>query len=141
MKLLAFLVLLFFAACATSPVLPDQAVPVPSGRIYLFETPSPDRTAQLVIVRDVGWVGGGCYKGIFLNEEKAARLDTGERVNFYLPPGEWFVRVGQDPDGLALCGVQQQFWIQKKVQLAPHEVRQFRLALYPHLELSELMQE
>ncbi|QMR80091.1 hypothetical protein HV097_04575 [Enterobacter roggenkampii] len=92
MKLLFIsVVALCLAGCATEAVLPSQAKQAPKERLLKFQSPGVGEQAKLIVVRDKGFLGSGCFVGVYLNQEKAAILDPGEKAEFYLNPGEWNV--------------------------------------------------
>ena len=92
MKLLFIsVVALCLAGCATEAVLPSQAKQAPNDRLLKFQSPGVGEQAKLIVVRDKGFLGSGCFVGVYLNQEKAAILDPGEKAEFYLKPGEWNV--------------------------------------------------
>lgn len=75
------------SGCATQAVLPNQAKLAPKERVFKYQSPQVN-SAQLIVVRDNGFLGGGCYFGVYVDGERSASLNPGERVNFYLPAGE-----------------------------------------------------
>ena len=92
MKLLFIsVVALCLAGCATEAVSPSQAKQAPKERLLKFQSPGVGEQAKLIVVRDKGFLGSGCFVGVYLNQEKAAILDPGEKAEFYLKPGEWNV--------------------------------------------------
>lgn len=103
--------------CATTPMPPSQAAQVASDRLLAFQERSADATGTLVVTRDKGLLGGGCYYGFFINDVLAARFDVAETASFYIEPGELVLRSGRDPKGRALCGLSQQEWTQRETIL------------------------
>ncbi|WP_145482742.1 cupin domain-containing protein [Yersinia rohdei] len=89
-KILMVILLLTLSGCATTAVKPSNALQAPKERIFLYQDSSAD-AAQLTVVRDSGFLGGGCFAAVFLNGKKAASLNPGEKVKFYLPAGEWMI--------------------------------------------------
>jgi hypothetical protein len=89
------------AGCATAPVSLAQAKAVPSDRIYAFAQ-APGSVGSITFVRDKGMMGAGCYMAVFINGQRAAMLDTGEKVTVTVAAGR--VNVGAGPDGAGLCG-------------------------------------
>lgn len=91
---------LFFAAtlislsgCATQAVLPEQAEQAPQNRVLKYQDKTTDKNATLIVVRDSGYLGSGCFTGVYLNDEKAAILNPAEKAIFHLKPGEWSVAI------------------------------------------------
>lgn len=89
-KLILFFALITLSGCATTAVQPGEAKPVPPERIFLYQNSASDG-AKLTVVRDSGFLGGGCYYGFYINGKRAASLDAGEKVEFSLPAGEWML--------------------------------------------------
>lgn len=79
------------SGCATEAVLPSQANQAPNERLLKYQSHIDGEQAKLIVVRDKGYLGSGCFVGVYLNHEKAAILDPGEKAEFYLKPGEWNV--------------------------------------------------
>jgi hypothetical protein len=96
---------LMLAACATKPVRPDAAIQVPQDRLIGYQSPVAGG-GEITIVRDRGMLGGGCYAGISINGKLAAKVDTGERANFYLAAGRNVV--SSVLTGGGLCGMNSQ---------------------------------
>ncbi|MHC8354257.1 hypothetical protein ACYZTL_03205 [Pseudomonas sp. LB3P81] len=86
--------------CSTTAVPVDVAVAAPSERVMLYQKNGPDM-GRLVLVRDSGMLGSGCFASLFVDGERAARLDTKEKVVFYLPAGEHLL--GAALEGKGLC--------------------------------------
>jgi len=105
MKLfLGALALIALAGCATSPVPSDQAISAPSERLLSHQADLPG-AGKITVIRDSGFLGGGCYATIFLNGGRVAKLDPKEKATFILPPGEWVV--GAALEGSGLCGANE----------------------------------
>lgn len=81
---------IFLAGCATSAVPLNQAKEAPKVRIFAYQD-FVKNGATLTVVRDKGFLGGGCFYGLYVNKERVASLDTSEKVNLKLPPGEWMI--------------------------------------------------
>ena len=80
----------------------NKVVAAPVDRLFLFQQHA-DGYGTIVITRDIGMVGGGCYLGLLVDGQLAAKLDTGERASFHLAPGEHIV-TSTWVDGRGLCG-------------------------------------
>lgn len=115
--------------CATTPMPPGQAASVAPDRLVAFQEKSTDASGTLIVTRDEGFLGGGCYSGFFINDILAARFDVAETAKFYVQPGELVLRSGRDPQGRALCGVGQQEWTQRETILRDGETKYFRLSI------------
>jgi len=92
-KLLFMLALFSLSGCATEAVLPSQAKPAPAERVLKYQQSMKSTDATLIVVRDKGYLGSGCFTGVYLNNEKAAVLNPGEKAIFHLPAGEWSVAI------------------------------------------------
>lgn len=105
MKLLTgALALVLLVGCATSPVPNAQAVSAPADRVLTHQDDLPG-AGKITVIRDSGFLGSGCYATIFLNGDRAAKLDPKEKATFILPPGEWVV--GAALEGSGLCGANE----------------------------------
>lgn len=96
----ASILIALLTGCATSAVTIDNAKPAPAERVLLSNTKSTD--AKITIIRDSGFMGGGCYVEVYLNDALAAKLDTAEKVTFNVKSGELIL--GSKLSGSALCG-------------------------------------
>lgn len=90
-KLFLVLAILGLAGCATEAVLPSQAKQAPADRLLKYQQIKKENDATLIVVRDKGFLGSGCFTGVYFNGEKVAILDPGEKATFHLSPGEWSV--------------------------------------------------
>ncbi|QLQ28070.1 MAG: hypothetical protein HZT39_07210 [Pseudoxanthomonas sp.] len=85
-----------------------------------------------MLTRDRGFLGSGCYYGFFINNELAARIDNSETATFVVPVGELVLRVGRDPSGRALCGMDKEEWTQRETIFREGEKKYFRLSIDPN---------
>ncbi|EFB4108331.1 hypothetical protein C0X82_000856 [Escherichia coli O53] len=99
-KMLLGALIILLSGCATTVVPPSAAISAPSDRVYKFQSYI-DNSGKLIVVRDQGMVGGGCYATIYINGERVAKLDTKEKATFNIPVGEW--AVGTNLEGKGLC--------------------------------------
>lgn len=106
--LLAFVGTFQLAGCAgfikTNQVSVEQGVPVPTDRLFAFREQAPN-TVAVVVTRDSGFLGGGCYLAIEADRKLVSRMDTGEKVTFFLTPSTHELTVAPDPSGRGLCSV------------------------------------
>lgn len=123
--LLACLVL---TGCASTPVAPKDARPVPAERVAATNATG---DAEIVVVRDVGVAAAGCYLALLVNRQLAARMDPGESVRLRVPSGELLLAAAPDPEGKALCGLFKDMRVQREFALKPGETKHFRLAVGP----------
>ncbi len=101
-KILIAALVLCVAGCSTNPVPLIKASNAPTDRIFNHQLHK-DGYAQLIVIRDSGITGSGCYAAVFVNGEKSALLKPSEKTALYLPPGEY--EVGAASDGAALCAM------------------------------------
>ncbi|WP_157572301.1 hypothetical protein [Nevskia soli] len=120
---------LALSACATTPVSLDAAKQTPAERVLAFQQPPSGTPSSIVVTRDKGFLGGGCYYALLINGTLAARFDTGETAKFFMEPGEILLRAGRDPEGKALCAAGQDDWTQRETVLHPQETKYFRLSI------------
>ncbi len=105
MKRMALLLIaMLMAGCATHAPKPSEIRPVPADRLEAFQSPA-DGDATLVVTRDLGFMGGGCFLAVFIDGKEAARIDTGERATFHVPAGHHVL--GTWNAGKALCGYRE----------------------------------
>ncbi len=117
-----------FLGCATTPVSPDLARAVPKERILGHQYKSLNNNSTLIVTRDEGFLGGGCFLGFYVNGILVARFDTGEIAQFYIEPGEILLKVTQDPEGKGLCAIKGGFnGTQRETILKPGDVKRFRI--------------
>lgn len=89
----------FIVACATTPTPLDQAKTVPDERVYVYN-PKLDEKVRAVFVRDEGFVGSAVQMHLYVNGNKVASFDPGERLDLYLSSGEYiFGVIPTDPFG------------------------------------------
>ncbi len=117
------------AGCATTPVSVMQAKQAPVSRLPAFQTKLSETTSTLVVTRDAGFLGGGCYYTLSINGTLAARLDVAKTARFFVVPGEILLRAGRDPQGKGLCGFGKDEWTQRETMIRPHETKYFRLSI------------
>lgn len=127
--LIVILFVLLTSGCATTPIQMSAAKQAPTDRVLAFQTPGGDQTATLTVIRDEGFLGSGCYYAVWVNRILAARLDVAEYARFYVEPGEILLRVGRDPQGKGLCGLEPDNWTQRETLLKPGERKSFRLSI------------
>lgn len=108
MKLLPILLATFaLAGCATSAIHSSAATPVPPEQIYRTERLPAEGNARVVFVRDTGMLGAAVFVHLYIDGDRAASLDPGQKVEFIVAPGEHTFGVkGTDPFGVrAMTGV------------------------------------
>ena len=96
-KILLLLITIGVVGCSTEPVLPQNAKEV-NAAVEFHHKPD---TTEVTIIRDKGFVAGGCAITSYVNGVPVAELETGEKVRAYLPAGE--VIIGAGFAGKGLC--------------------------------------
>ncbi len=81
----------------------DKPDPVPKERLLGFQQPL-DNASTLVVRRDIGMLGGGCYVAVMIDRTVAARIGIGEVASFQVPAGERIVGIDTDTADTTLCG-------------------------------------
>ncbi|NNJ15576.1 DUF2846 domain-containing protein [Pseudomonas putida CSV86] len=116
--LIAGLALMAVAGCATSPIPAEQADPVPSSRLFAFQSPSKDQ-AVIVVTRDTGFTGGGCNTKVSIDGRRAAEIGPGETAKFYVSPGERMLSASSCGSGLK----------ERETTIQPGGTKRFRISI------------
>jgi hypothetical protein len=74
------------AGCGTANTHDTAIRDAVANRIFVYQAPG-GGDATLLVVRDNGLFGGGCSSQIFIDNQFAAQLETGEQASFHLPSG------------------------------------------------------
>ncbi|MCW3150116.1 3-isopropylmalate dehydratase [Stutzerimonas stutzeri] len=117
--------LLFLAGCSSWQPDPEDIEPVPAERVLAYQQPL-ENAGEVVVTRDFGWRGGGCYIAVLIDRELAARIHVGERVSFQVPAGARIVSIGTDPLDDTLCG-KLSLRREKLAQVVPAQTLEFRV--------------
>ena len=133
MKKILIVGLLCLTGCvsSTTPISASSAKGVPTDRLRAYQEQSSPDDATLIVTRDVGRAGSGCYSGFMINGKLAARFDVGETARFHVPPGELLLKNGVDPEGRGLCGVPEHHWTVRETIMKPGDRKYFRLSYSP----------
>jgi hypothetical protein len=99
----AALPLLLLAGCSSWKAAPEDVTPVPVERLLGYQEPL-DTGGQLLVNRDFGGMGGGCYVAILVDRKVAARIAVGEQASFQVPSGTRVLGIGIDEMDDTLCG-------------------------------------
>jgi hypothetical protein len=86
-------ILIWTAACSTTPITVESGQPVPTERIYKpeFTVQSSGRTAKVSFLRDSGLLGVACIDKVLVNGDAVFSIRAGEYQSIYLPPGQYFL--------------------------------------------------
>ena len=87
--------------CATHPVPTSEALPVPTDRVFAFQTPIDKPSGTLIVVRDKGLSASGCPMAFYIDGTLAAHLRTGESTTLVVPAGARILGAG--PAGKGMC--------------------------------------
>lgn len=96
-KIIIALLVTGLVGCSTEPVSPKYAKEIPPSSQFQKKP----KTTGVTIIRDKGFISGGCAITSYINGIRLAELETGEKVTAYLPAGE--VIVGAGFAGRGLC--------------------------------------
>ncbi|BDM23610.1 3-isopropylmalate dehydratase [Pseudomonas sp. LRP2-20] len=113
----------FLAGCSTSPVPLNEATQAPASRVIGYQA-NISEGGQIIVTRDSGFPGGGCYATVYINGEPVARLNPKEKASFNVPAGEWMV--GAALDGKALCGMNAER-LEAEAQIKAGQIKRFRI--------------
>lgn len=103
-SMLIALPLLLLAGCSSFRGDPENIRPVPEDRLLAFQEAQASG-GQIVVTRDFGMMGGGCYVAIEVDRQVAARIGVGERATFQVPAGTRVVGITPDRMDDTLCGM------------------------------------
>lgn len=123
-RLVAFgVAMAIIAGCSTSVVPVDRAVSAPSERVIQRQEPSPE-LGRLIVVRDSGIMGSLCLATVFIDGARMARLETKEKAEFFLAPGEHLL--GASLEGKGLCGMNARR-MEREVLISQGQTKVYRI--------------
>lgn len=111
----------------TSPVTERTAKDIPAERAWGYQQAVEDG-GIIVVTRDAGAFGSGCYFGVFVDGEAAARIGPGEIVRFQVDSGEHLIGMGGDPAGRGLCAIDGVPFREVQATLKPGQTRKYRVS-------------
>jgi len=117
--------LLFVAGCSSFKADPDKVTLVPTDRLLAYQEPGAN-TGELVVNRDLGLMGGGCYVAVLVDRQVAARIGMGEKASFQVPPGNRIIGIGIDTADDTLCGMGR-LRREELVRVEPGQRYEFRI--------------
>jgi len=121
----AALPLLALAGCSSYSAAPDRVTQIPADRLLAYQEPV-EGGGQIVVNRDIGMLGGGCYLAFSIDRQVAARIGIGETASFQVPAGARIVGIGVDEKDDTLCSMGR-LHRELAVQLQPGESQHFRI--------------
>ncbi|WP_417663453.1 3-isopropylmalate dehydratase [Pseudomonas sp.] len=98
----AVLPMLVLTGCSSYKTHPDQITQIPEDRMFEYQRAEQD-SGNIIINRDMGFIGGGCYVAFKLDRKLAARIGIGETATFSVAPGRHIVGIAIDEEGESLC--------------------------------------
>lgn len=98
----AVLVLSTLTACTSFRADPENLKPIPVERLLGWQQAG-EGYSELVVDRDIGVMGGGCYVAFLIDRQVAARIAVGEVASFQIPAGEHIVGITTDAQGELFC--------------------------------------
>lgn len=102
-SIFAVLPLLALAGCSSYQADRDKVTAVPAERLLAYQTPV-NGGAEVVVNRDLGLMGGGCYVAVLVDRKVAARIAVGEEARFQVPAGNRILGITADKQDETLCG-------------------------------------
>jgi hypothetical protein len=118
------------SSCATSPVPLSEAKATPADRVFLADLGSSAAAGNIVVSRDSGFLGGGCFVGFYIDGSLVAKMDTGEKARFPVSAGEHVVGVG-NPGGNGLCAFNKDYRRETSTIIKAGDVKYFRMVVRP----------
>ncbi|MDY7560617.1 3-isopropylmalate dehydratase [Pseudomonas sp. 10B1] len=103
MRLICFAIPLLLAGCSSFTADPDKVTHVPAERLLAFQQPVEGAGGQIIVNRDIGMLGGGCYVAFSIDRTVAARIGIGEEAHFQAPAGARIVGIGLDEQDGSMC--------------------------------------
>lgn len=116
------------AGCTINQTTYEQATPVESSRLLAYQAPIDEPSGVLLVTRDGGILGSGCYLGVFVNGKLSARIGPGERAKFLVPAGDNLIGSGGDPKGNGLCGIGGITTREVAASAKSGEIKRFRIS-------------
>ena len=124
--MLALIPLLVLAGCSSWQADPEDITPVPEERLRGYQIPVANG-GEVVVTRDFGLRGGGCFVAVMIDRKLAARIHVGEQVRLQVPAGLRIVSIESDPEDDTLCGLGN-LLREKAARVEPGETLQFRIS-------------
>lgn len=121
----AVLPLLLLAGCSSWTPAPEDIKPVPAERVLGYQEPL-GQGGQLLVNRDFGGMGAGCYVAVLVDRQVAARIGVGEQVGFQVPAGTRVLSIGIDEMDDTLCGMGR-LRRELAVKVQPGSLQDFRI--------------
>ncbi|WP_271410507.1 3-isopropylmalate dehydratase [Pseudomonas sp. Q1-7] len=117
--------LFLLAGCSSYRATPEHITQVPADRLLAFQTPV-EGGGRIVVNRDMGGLGSGCYIAVHVDRQLAARIGIGEEASFEVPPGDRIVGIGIDEQDDTLCS-KGRLRREKAARVEPGQSEHFRI--------------
>lgn len=101
---LAAVPLVLLAGCSSFRPDAEHITEVPGDRLLAYQD-AQNNGGKLVVNRDMGVMGGGCYVAIEVDRKLAARIGMAEVASFEVPAGTRVLGLTIDPLDDTLCGM------------------------------------
>ncbi|PYC27522.1 3-isopropylmalate dehydratase [Aquipseudomonas alcaligenes] len=124
-SILAVLPLVLLAGCSSFRPDAEHITQVPDDRLLAYQE-AREGGGQLVVNRDMGLMGGGCYVAIEVDRKLAARIGMAEVASFNVPAGTRVLGLTIDPLDDTLCGMGR-LHKEVAVKVAPGSVQYFHI--------------
>ena len=121
----AVLPLVLLAGCSSFRPDPENITPVPSDRLLAFQEEH-QNGGRLIVNRDMGLMGGGCYVAIEVDRKVAARIGMAEVASFNVPAGTRVLGLTIDKMDDTLCGMGR-LHKELAVKVTPGSVQYFQV--------------
>ncbi|MEX6501039.1 3-isopropylmalate dehydratase [Pseudomonas zhanjiangensis] len=121
----AVLALLALAGCSSFQAAPGHGKTLPAERWLAYQQPV-EGGGQILVAREFGLLGGGCYVALLVDRQVAARIGIGESVRLQVPAGRRVVGIGVDKQDDTLCGMGR-LNRELAVEVAPGETSRLRI--------------
>ncbi|WP_437882913.1 3-isopropylmalate dehydratase [Pseudomonas sp. LRF_L74] len=102
-SILVVLPLLAALGCSSFKGDPENVRTVATDRALAYQQPLKDG-GQVIVERDFGGMGAGCYIALKIDRRLAARIGQGEKISFQVPSGTRVVGIAIDEQDDTLCG-------------------------------------
>lgn len=91
------------AGCATKPASINSSSMTSPSKLYAYQEKG-DGYAEVVVLRDSGFLGSACDVTIYIEGRRAAEIGSGEKAQFYVPAGALNLGAGFAGKGLCSSG-------------------------------------
>ena len=122
--LIGAVAVMLLAGCSTSPVPSSQASQASAQQLLKFQSKPAGSFGTVQVIRDSGHTGSLCSMAVFIDGEKVALLDPGQKAAFFVPPGP--LTLGAAYSGSGMCGMGAER-IERDAVAAQNSVKKYRV--------------